>query len=57
MPIVFRVPPVFQTTRSDDPANANTATRQYYLQSVGSGDPQTVTDGVYEPDLAPAPGP
>ena len=51
MPIVFRVPPVYQTTRSDDPANANTATRQYYLQSVASADPQTVTDGVYEPDL------
>jgi hypothetical protein len=52
MPIVFRIPPVLQTTRSDDPANANTATRQYYLQPVCQGDPQTVTDGVYKPDLS-----
>ncbi len=51
MPIVFRVPPVLQTARSDDASNANTATRQYYTQPAGQGDPQTVTDGVYEPDL------
>ena len=52
MPIVFRVPPVLQTTRKDDPNNADTAFRNYYLQSVGQADPQTVTDGVYEPDLS-----
>ena len=31
----FRIPPVYETARRDDPANANTETAQYYLQPVG----------------------
>ena len=31
----FRVPPVFETARRDDPDNANTETAHYYLQPVG----------------------
>ena len=32
----FRVPPVYETARRDDPDNANTETAHYYLQPVWS---------------------
>ena len=31
----FRVPPVFETARREDPDNASTETAHYYLQPVG----------------------
>jgi len=51
----LRVPPVFETARRDDPANANTETQQFYLQPIGQALYQIVgLDGTL---IAPAGGP
>ena len=38
----FRVPPVFETARRDDPNNADTETAEYYLYPVGLTQPRII---------------